>query len=78
MNELIEPSKNKFETQIEDLHFLLAKNKIAPVQVKLVPSTISLIVTKLLYDSHEGQMLARLKLKLGKTKEEIYQIVSEL
>ena len=41
-------------------------------------SPTSLIVSKLLEDSKQGAMLGRLQVKLGKTKEEIYKLVSEL
>lgn len=47
-------------------------------QKKKCPSSISLIVSNLLAESYQDEMLGKLKLKLGKTKEEIQKIISEL
>ena len=56
-----------------DLKF--ANNK----QIKMKsPSSISLIVSGLLADSYQDEMLGKLKIKLGKTKEEIQKHISEL
>ncbi len=41
-------------------------------------STVGSIVYNLLMADKQQNMLTRLQIKLGKTKEEIYQIVSEL
>ncbi|MEW6469245.1 MAG: hypothetical protein AB1458_09985 [Bacteroidota bacterium] len=41
-------------------------------------SSTSAIIFRLLETNKNGEMLNRLKIKLGKTKEEIYQIISEL
>ena len=42
------------------------------------PSSTSIIISKLLIDSNNNEMMSRLKAKLGLTKEEINKIVSEL
>lgn len=41
-------------------------------------STTSLIVFRLLAESKQDEMLNRLKVKLGITKEKIYKLISEL
>jgi hypothetical protein len=81
MKKFIELNATWKENQVdinEKITFLLIpKTSISPAKIP-IPSTVSLIVSKLLRDSKQEEMLNRLKVKLGKTKEEIYQIVSEL
>jgi hypothetical protein len=43
-----------------------------------VSSTVSSIICKLIAESKHGEMLGRLQTKLGRTKEEVYMLVSEL
>ena len=43
-----------------------------------VSSPVSLIIYKLIAESKHGEMLSRLQTKLGRTKEEVYMLISEL
>jgi hypothetical protein len=54
------------------------RNKTGSAGKRKAASKVSAIVTGLLAESKNGAMLVRLQEKLGKTKKEIYKIVSEL
>jgi hypothetical protein len=84
MNNLIELNGNWNETTGElqqkfamliDSDVLLAEDKTREI---VGPSAISLIVYRLIAESKHGEMLNRLQVKLGRTKEEVYMLISEL
>ena len=55
----------------------ILENSSSPSDKIQVLSPTAVIVTRLL-GAENGEMLSRIKLKLGITKEEVYQLVSEL
>lgn len=43
-----------------------------------VSSPVSQIISRLISESKQGEMLSRLQSGLGRTKEEVYMLISEL
>jgi hypothetical protein len=73
-NEITGQSEQQFAMLINS-DVLLSENKQKEL---IVPSAISLIISRLIAESKHGEMLSRLQIKLGKTTEEIYELISEL